>query len=1315
MSSSARRERLNTSRRGASLPPVMEEGAPYALPLGQRLPPLMAPGATPTARSVSPRVMTYTNREGSASPVGSAMGAGSGQRSPAPRGTITSPWNPSPPPAAFDEASQRGGGGGSRLSRSSSPSPWSVPVLDESLFASPIQIQQRRAAESRAKYTRDNRGARSMSPSGVSSGGGGGGRFSPTPGAGPMMMSSSSSSSDYIPQRSMSPSPSYGRMLATTEESSAMIGLDPPGGRRGPRGAIEDQTEIQGYDPEQVARLTAIDMANQLYPLSPTKKLRVEVVSGSLDGLRPKDVAMAISFAYDHPLRVLNNSKGHETWIFEAGSIDIALSIAEKSREDQPLVKGRAKIKLTPVEEYVPPAGPSLAQRVFASFTRKGDSPSKTTSAPTKTTTAAANASTKVPVDDEQPIIVVSPEEEKKNEDEALAAAADVISSSGGATKKSKPLSTQTQSQTNAVDTSSSSANSSTAAAWTMWSPFKKSASASSLSTSAPAPVAPAIPLLNFGGAAKEGKVEKKGFKRFKEAAKKVIETKRVEIEKAKGIKRGGVFASLVQKAVLDARAKKLAEEAAQREDEKLKTIAVVYPDAADGDETGVLPAGAPSSFSKQKPPSLIRVATAQLLKLGMPTDYHKELDEKPHDDNDPHAIWDWHNVLGTGEDDAIKAKVGIRDDTHIDEINEYASSASVSAITGRAKSRDQFILPVIQRRLAHQEKLLHLGEDDDDKPEDSAFIDVMEELKLHKEKKERGLREMVHSLDERPWDKRKITLLTTATPLSFVGMVLTSLAFFIDVTAYYSPWVEYKTYVRDLQYSTYETTIYRKYMDRNEICLIIDPPGGRSAQSPPPFEGCTPYPLAEHWQRSLDTAMKFAVGMSFFAIVWAFLAQRHIRWWIAEFTSPWAKVPLIVGGITGNCGDEPSGTRRLSTRDCGYICNPFLSAVLCFLSSLVLLTVFGIFFNATTGTYDMSYRTGAGWLTLVAGGLSFFASAYLVWSQWIVCPVEHVWHCDLHCHWVQTHVDLEERFLQATPHAEPRQGLPHLICVTKRLIIYSFEEVFIPICARIWPIASVAAKKAAILATITPPKEPGPFDKAHQDQGEHPAWLQKYNEKVHEREEKERIKREKERAFFSPFASLRRSFITKPSLVGRGVNAYVDPDKIYHDPEIASKEHRLVVEVLAAKEREAALKWHEIEVRREADRKAHEAYRKTVKVLETLKKESPSESSAFSSSLFSWMSKKNRTPAGAPSAVNETTKINSTGEAKGGIGDVGVRIAPQHVPAPHYTLSGVVGHKRAEKQETKAPFDRSIAASPNTEIVDTFIAEEEARGNKRY
>lgn len=1295
MSSARARERLNTSRRGTSLPPVMEEGAPYSLPLGQRLPPLLASNETSSSsssssiRSTSPRggVMSYS-RDDSASPVMNSRG------SPAPRGTITSPFNPSPPPAAYDEALQRGGG---RLSRSSSPSPWAPPILDESRVASPIQIQQRRAAESRARYSRDNRGTRSMSPNPsllMSSGSGnGGGRFSPTPGG------VISSSSEFIPQRSVSPSPSYGQLVATNEESSAILGLDPVGGRRAPRGAIDEQQDIQGYDPEQVARLTAIDIAKQLYQLSPTKKLRVEVISGSLDGLRPKDVSMAISFAYDHPLKVITNSKGHETWIFEANSIEIARSIAERSHEDQPLVKGRAKVKMTQVEEYVPPAAPSLAQRVYASFTRKSETTKTHTSATTKTessmSTSSSSQSSSSLSQDDSSVIVVSSEEEKKNEDEALAAAADVISSSGGTKIKIKSPVASPQlppKPQHTVTETSSTSSSSAPSVWTMWSPFKKSTSIST------APTVPVIPKLIFTGtSSKEGSkiTGKKGLKRFKEVAKKVIESKRVEIEKAKGIERGGVVASLVQKVVIESRAKKLALEAAQREDLKLKTIAVVYPEAAEGDESGVLPAGAPSSFSKPKPPSLIRVATAQLLKLGMPSDYHKQLDETPHHSDDPHAIWDWHNVLGTGEDDDIKAKIGTRDDDHIDEIHRFASSASVSTLTGRAKNKDQFILPVIQRRLAHQQKLLHLGEDEDDKPEDSAFIDVMEELKLHKEKKERGLREMVHSLDERPWDKRKITLLTTATPLSFVGMVLTILAFFIDITAYYSPWVEYKTYARDLQYKTYETTIYRKYMDRNEICLEIDPPGGRSAQSPPPFEGCVPYPLAEPWQRSLDTAMKFAVGMSFFAIVWAFLAQRHIRWWIAEFTSPWAKVPLIVGGITGNCGDEPTGTRRLSTRDCGYICNPFLSALLCFLSALVLLSVFGIFFHATTGTYDMSYRTGAGWLTLVAGGLSTFAAAYLVWSQWIVCPVEHVWHCDLHCHWVQTHVDLEERFLMATPHAEPRQGLPHLLCVTKRMIIYMFEEITLPLFARLWPIASIAAKKAAILATLPPPKEPGPFDKPKQDE---PEWLQKYNEKVHERKEKERIKKEKERAFQSPFASLRRSFITKPSLVGRGVNAYVDPNKIYHDPEIASKEHRHEVEVLASKEREAALKWHEIEVRREAERKTHEEHVKAAKILASLKKDQPKNEQT--ASIFSWMTSKKGSNAPSTTTALATTSSSTsseTGEAKS-------------IASPTQSFS-IMTQTRAQKQEkTPTQFDRSFAASPNSEIVDTFIAEEERK-----
>jgi hypothetical protein len=292
--------------------------------------------------------------------------------------------------------------------------------------------------------------------------------------------------------------------------------------------------------------------------------------------------------------------------------------------------------------------------------------------------------------------------------------------------------------------------------------------------------------------------------------------------------------------------------------------------------------------------------------------------------------------------------------------------------------------------------------------------------------------------------------------------------------------------------------------------------------------------PLEQWWQATLMSIIELGIVINFAALFMSTCAQRHMRWWIAEFESPWARVPIIVGGVTGDCGHEPQVSRRLATRDCGYLCMPAVSSLLSVFAGVLYLGIFTRFIAGTSGTYQQDYRTAGGYLTAIAGALALAAGFYKSWSQWIVCPVEHVWHCDCHLDWAQTEHDLKERRLASTPHAEPHQGLPQLLLETRELLVWLMHHLLDPCRYVLRPVLHSAARVARIIATIPPERTPGPFDPPPK----HPDWHYEHEERVRAREEFERIRREKEEAFKSPFKSLRRSFIMKPSLAGKGVSA---------------------------------------------------------------------------------------------------------------------------------------------------------------------------------
>jgi hypothetical protein len=80
-------------------------------------------------------------------------------------------------------------------------------------------------------------------------------------------------------------------------------------------------------------------------------------------------VAAVVGVSYDAPLRVVRSSVGAETWVFEERDLKTAAGLAAQTGADMFSVKGRAKVVLEQVQEYVPPAAPTvpLGERLIAS------------------------------------------------------------------------------------------------------------------------------------------------------------------------------------------------------------------------------------------------------------------------------------------------------------------------------------------------------------------------------------------------------------------------------------------------------------------------------------------------------------------------------------------------------------------------------------------------------------------------------------------------------------------------------------------------------------------------------------------------------------------------------------------------------------------------------------------------------------------------------------------------------------------------------------------------------------------------------------
>ncbi len=172
---------------------------------------------------------------------------------------------------------------------------------------------------------------------------------------------------------------------------------------------------------------------------------------------------------------------------------------------------------------------------------------------------------------------------------------------------------------------------------------------------------------------------------------------------------------------------------------------------------------------------------------------------------------------------------------------------------------------------------------------------------------------------------------------------------------------------------------------------------------------------------------LDFALAMGCVAAGVGVISQRHLRWWIARFTSPYAPVPCIVGDITGQCGEEPLFLNRFGCQDCGWLVSPVAPGIFSAIAAACYAGVFGLFMAESGGGREI-HRTEGSWLTLTALGLQLCAVLFAVWGQRVVCPVRHVWHCDCHLELAKASADLDVMQVQATPDEEPRQGLPHLL-----------------------------------------------------------------------------------------------------------------------------------------------------------------------------------------------------------------------------------------------------------------------------------------------
>ena len=167
-----------------------------------------------------------------------------------------------------------------------------------------------------------------------------------------------------------------------------------------------------------------------------------------------------------------------------------------------------------------------------------------------------------------------------------------------------------------------------------------------------------------------------------------------------------------------------------------------------------------------------------------------------------------------------------------------------------------------------------------------------------------------------------------------------------------------------------------------------------------------------------------------------AVLSSRHLRWWMAKFTSPTARIMFIVGDVTGNCGTEPEWCKVCHCRDCGLCCTPANPAIFATISAILHLISFTVYWFISR-PYAI-YRTEGPWLIITAGGLQMGSAYFAFWSQKVVCPVRHVWSCDVKCkvdkHKAK-HAHHQRKALEEAggdSHDDPpEQGVPHLLGLT--------------------------------------------------------------------------------------------------------------------------------------------------------------------------------------------------------------------------------------------------------------------------------------------
>jgi hypothetical protein len=207
----------------------------------------------------------------------------------------------------------------------------------------------------------------------------------------------------------------------------------------------------------------------------------------------------------------------------------------------------------------------------------------------------------------------------------------------------------------------------------------------------------------------------------------------------------------------------------------------------------------------------------------------------------------------------------------------------------------------------------------------------------------------------------------------------------------------------------------------------------------PLPVSGCVDLGATEEWQKWLAGLNRLAWEVCIFAFFLSIFSSRHMRWWMAKFISPYAPIPCLVGDLTGSCGQEPA-CLHYGCRDCGYIFTPVTSGVFNLISAAMNLYAF-YGFTAGTGARAI-YRTEGPWLCITACGMSLAAAFFAFWSQYTVCPVKHVWVCDLHCNVADAWRDLDKDDAEDTnlPPPEPHQGIPHAVAAVSRRVVVAAD-----------------------------------------------------------------------------------------------------------------------------------------------------------------------------------------------------------------------------------------------------------------------------------